>query len=104
MSLPINVSQCIEEYTGVSSRINNYAIHRDMPTFFIGVVVINVPPPSGETMIAFLNEEHLPAKCARSGSSLSLESNYAEASCQRGLQEAIMRGGMGRSTGTSLKT
>jgi hypothetical protein len=29
-----------------------------MPTLFIGVVVIDVPPPSGETMIAFPDKEH----------------------------------------------
>jgi hypothetical protein len=65
VSLPINVTHDIEEYTGVSSRVNNYTIHRDMPTFFIGVVVIDVLPPSGETMIAFPNEEHLPGEMCK---------------------------------------
>jgi hypothetical protein len=62
VSLPINVAHGIEEYTGVSSRVNNNAIHRDMPTLFIGVVVIDVPPPSGETMIAFPDKEHFPGE------------------------------------------
>ena len=44
-----------------------------------------------------------PQRCARSGPSLSLTSNFALASCQRGLQEAIIAGETGRSTGTSLK-
>jgi hypothetical protein len=59
VSLPINVAHGIEEYTGVSSRVNNNAIHRDMPTLVIGVVVIDVFLPSGETMIAFPDEEHI---------------------------------------------
>ena len=45
-----------------------------------------------------------PQRCARSGSSLSLTSNSAEASCQRGLHEAIIVGETRRSTGMSLKT
>jgi hypothetical protein len=36
-----------------------------MPTLVIGVVIINVPPPSGETMIAFPNEEHLPSEMCK---------------------------------------
>jgi hypothetical protein len=64
-SLLINVAHSIEEYTGVSSRVNNYAIHRDMPTLVIGVVVIDVPPPSGEPMIAFPNEKHLPGEMCK---------------------------------------
>ena len=44
-----------------------------------------------------------PARCARSESSLSLTSNSALASCQRGLQAAIIAGKTGRSTRTSLK-
>jgi hypothetical protein len=60
VSLPINVAHGIEEYTGVSSKVNNNAIHRDMPTLVIGVVIIDVSPPSGETMIAFPDEEHIP--------------------------------------------
>ena len=42
-------------------------------------------------------------RCARSGSFFSLTSNSAEASCQRGLHEAIMAGETGRSMGISLK-
>ena len=64
-SLSINVAHSIEEYTGVSSGVNNYAIHRDMPTLLIGVVVIDVPPPSGEPMIAFPNEKHLPSEMCK---------------------------------------
>jgi hypothetical protein len=64
-SLPINVAHSIEEYTGVSSRVNNYAIHRDMPTLVIGVVVIDVPPPSGEPMIAFPNEKYIPGEMCK---------------------------------------
>jgi hypothetical protein len=59
MSLPINIAHVIEEYTGVTSRVNNNAIHREMPILVIGVVVIDVPPPSGEMMIAFSYKEHL---------------------------------------------
>jgi hypothetical protein len=36
-----------------------------MPILFIGVVVIDVPPPSSETMIAFPDEEHLPGKMCK---------------------------------------
>jgi hypothetical protein len=57
--LPINVAHGIEEYTGVTSRVNNNTIHRRMSTLVIGAVVIDVPPPSGETMIAFPYKEHL---------------------------------------------
>jgi hypothetical protein len=36
-----------------------------MPTLVIGVVVIDVPPPSGEPMIAFPNEKHLPGEMCK---------------------------------------
>jgi hypothetical protein len=36
-----------------------------MPTLVIGVVVIDVPPPSGEAMIAFPNEKHLPGEMCK---------------------------------------
>jgi hypothetical protein len=65
VSLPINVAHGIEEYTGVSSMVNNNAIYRDMPTLVIGVVVIDVSPPSGETMILFPDEEHIPDKMCK---------------------------------------
>ena len=45
-----------------------------------------------------------PQRCARSGSSFSLTSNSAEASCQKGLHEAIMAEETWTSTGMSLKT
>ena len=51
--------------TGVSPRVNNNAIHRNMPTLVIGVVVIDVPPPCGETMIAFPDEERLPGEMCK---------------------------------------
>ena len=104
MNLTINVAHSIEEYTGVASRVNNYAIHRDMPTPFIGVVVIDVPPPSGETMIAFPNEEHLPSEMCKIRIHLELGVKFCGGLLPEGLQEAIMPEGMGRSTGTSLKT
>jgi hypothetical protein len=65
MNLPIDIAHGIEEYTGVSSRVNNYAIHRYMPTLFIGVMVVDVPPPSGKTVIAFPDEKHLPGKMCK---------------------------------------
>ena len=63
--LPINVVHCVEEYTGASPRVDNNTIHCNMPTLLIGVVVVDVPPPCYESMIAFLNEEHLPNKMCK---------------------------------------
>jgi hypothetical protein len=36
-----------------------------MPTFLIGVVVIDVPSPCGETMIAFPDKKHLPSEMCK---------------------------------------
>ena len=44
-----------------------------------------------------------PQRCARFRSCFSLTLNFAEVSCQRGLQEAMMAEETGRSTGMSLK-
>jgi hypothetical protein len=49
----------------VTSRVNNNAIHRKIPTLVIGVVVIDVPPPCGETMIAFPYKEYLPGEMCK---------------------------------------
>jgi hypothetical protein len=65
VSLPINVAHGIEEYTGITSSVNNNAIHPEMPILIIGVVVIDVPPPSSETMIAFPYKEHLPGEMCK---------------------------------------
>ena len=57
-SLPIEVAHCIEEYTDASPRVDNNTIHRNMPILFIGVVVIDVPLPCGDTVIAPSVKEH----------------------------------------------
>src|ERR1700737_1193691 len=89
--------------TGVSPRVNNNAIHRNMPTLVIGVVVIDVPPLCGETMIAFPDGEHLPSEMCKIRILHELGVKFCGGLLPERAPRAIMEGGMGRSTGTSLK-
>jgi hypothetical protein len=59
VSLNIGVKNIISEYNQGHIIRELRTRDRDMPTLVIGVVVIDVLPPSGKTMIAFPNEEHL---------------------------------------------
>jgi hypothetical protein len=63
--LPINVAHCVEEDTGASHGVDQNTIHRDMPTIFVDVVVVDVPPPCCESMISFPHEEHLPIEMCK---------------------------------------
>jgi hypothetical protein len=99
VSLPINVAHGIEEFTGVSSRVNNNAINRDMPTFVIGVVIIDVSLPSGETMIAFPYEKHIPGEMCKIRILLELGINF----CGGLLPERAPRGHNAKGNGGGLR-
>ena len=58
VSLPIDVAHCIEEYIGAFLRVDKNTIHQNMPTIFIVVVVIDVPPPCDEAVIVLPDKEH----------------------------------------------
>ena len=97
------MAYCIEEYTGASPRVDNNTIQCNMPTLLIGVVVVDVPSPCCESMIAFPDEEHLPNKICKIQAILELDIELCTGFLPKRVLGSHNRGGTGRSTGTSLK-
>jgi hypothetical protein len=63
-----------------------------MPTFLIGVVIIDVPPSCGETMIAFPDKEQFPGEMCKIRILLQLDVEF----CGGLLPEWAPRGHNGR--------
>ena len=58
LNLPIDVIHDIQEDCGAIFWIHNNIVHRDMPILIQQVMLINMPPPSCETMVPLPHVEH----------------------------------------------
>jgi hypothetical protein len=65
MNLPIDVIHGIQESRGGISWINDNTVNWDMSFLIQQMMLINVPPPSGQTMVTLPNVEHLVTKVSK---------------------------------------
>jgi hypothetical protein len=56
--LPVDITHGVEEEGGAIPRVNDNTVDAYMPILVGGVELIDVPPPSTEAMIAFLDKKH----------------------------------------------
>jgi hypothetical protein len=63
----VDVIHCIKKDGSAFSRVHNNAVHGDMPNFVHGMVLVNVPQPSRQSMISFPLEKHLANKVSKVG-------------------------------------
>ena len=62
---PINVIHGIQENCDCIPRIHDNAVNRDMPIFVERMMIIDVSPPCGQTMVPFPHIEHLANKLSK---------------------------------------
>jgi hypothetical protein len=61
-NVPVDIIHHIKEDGGAVSGVHNNAIDGNVPIFVHGMVLVNVPKPSRQSMIALPHKEHLANK------------------------------------------
>ena len=65
--LPVDVIHGIKKDGNTVSRVDNNAVHRDVPIFVHRMMLVNVSKPSRQAMIPLPHEKHLANKLREVG-------------------------------------